>query len=84
MTRPRFEDLACPRCGHRDDFHVDVTAVAYLDASGPTVESDYYWDNSSDCSCLGCYFGGTVADFAKALSDAEPIALAKLHREVEP
>ena len=40
MRRPRFEDLACPRCGHHDDFHVDVIATAYLDASGPTVESD--------------------------------------------
>ena len=53
MTKPRFQDLACPRCGHRSDFHIDVTATAYVDASGPTVESDYHWDGRSCCTCLG-------------------------------
>ena len=72
MSRPRFEDLACPRCGHGDNFHVDVTATAYLDAAGPTVESDYYWDERSDCSCLGCYFGGSVADFVATKSEVTP------------
>lgn len=71
MTRPRFEDLACPRCGHRNDFHVDITATAYLDSGGPTVESDYYWDEASDCSCLGCYFGGIVADFVHGNATSE-------------
>ena len=63
MRRPRFEDLVCPRCGHRDDFHVDVTATAYLDASGPTVESDYFWDEASGCVCLSCHYDGSVADY---------------------
>lgn len=82
MTRPRFEDLACPRCGHRDDFHVDITATAYLDSCGPTVESDYYWDQTSDCSCLGCYFGGIVADFVRGTAASEPAADATLAGEV--
>ena len=64
--------VACPRCGHRADFHVDITATAFLDASGPTVESDYYWDEGSDCSCLGCYFGGNVADFVSTKSEVTP------------
>jgi hypothetical protein len=72
MTRPRFQDLACPRCGHRGDFHIDITATAYVDASGPTVESDYYWDEGSDCSCLECYFGGSVADFVAKKSEVTP------------
>ena len=38
MSRPRFEDLACPRCGHGDNFHVEITATAYLNAAGPSVE----------------------------------------------
>lgn len=66
MRRPRFEDLVCPRCGHRDDFHVDVTATAYLDASGPTVESDYFWDEASGCVCLSCHYDDRVAEFTKA------------------
>lgn len=64
MKRHRFQDLACPRCGHRSDFHIDITATAYVDASGPTVESDYYWDGKSCCTCLGCGFEANAADFA--------------------
>jgi hypothetical protein len=65
MMRPRFQDLACPQCGHRSDFYIDVTATAYVDASGPTVESDYYWDEKSCCTCLGCGFEASAADFVK-------------------
>ena len=65
MSRPRFEDLACPRCGQSGGFHVDVTAVAYLDASGPSVEGDYYWDDKSECVCVQCQEEGRVADFVK-------------------
>ena len=63
MTKPRSQDLACPHCGHRSDFHIDVTATAYVDASGPTVEGDYYWDGSSCCTCLGCGFEANAAEF---------------------
>ena len=72
MMTPRFQDLACPRCGHRDDFHVDVMASAYLDADGPMVESDYFWDESSGCTCRGCYFGGSVADFVTKTKELTP------------
>lgn len=66
MIRPSFADLACPRGGHRDDFHIDVTATAYLDASGPTVENDYFWEADSGCTCLHCHFDGNAADFVAA------------------
>ena len=65
MNRPRFEDLACPRCGQREQFHVDVTATAFLDGSGPSVEGDYYWDRASGCACLRCQMEGRIADFLK-------------------
>ena len=65
MSRPRFEDLACPRCGQREHFHVDVTATAYLDECGPSVASDYYWDDNSECACLDCHMEGNIAGFVK-------------------
>jgi hypothetical protein len=65
MTTLRFQDLACPNCGHHENFHVDVTATAYLDDRGTTVESDYYWDGNSICTCLGCHFEANAAAFAK-------------------
>ncbi len=64
MTRLLLSDLACPRCGHRDSFHIDVTATAYVDASGPSVESDYYWDAASGCVCLACFHDAPAGDFA--------------------
>lgn len=75
MTKPRFQELACPRCGHRSDFHIDVTATAYIDASGPTVESDYHWDGRSCCTCLGCGFEASAADFATTKPEAVDTAL---------
>ena len=65
MSRPRFEDLACPRCGQREQFHVDVTATAYLDESGPSVEGEYDWDSESYIACLDCNLEGIVAQFLK-------------------
>jgi hypothetical protein len=66
MTTLRFEDLACPRCGHRKDFHIDVGASAYLDASVTCVESDYYWNAESVCTCIACEYEAPAGDFAKA------------------
>jgi predicted nucleic-acid-binding Zn-ribbon protein len=64
MTTLRFQDLACPKCGHHEHFHVDVTATATLDERGTVVESDYYWDGHSICTCLGCGFEANAAAFA--------------------
>jgi hypothetical protein len=75
MMRPRFQDLACPRCGHRGDFHIDVTATAYIDASGPTVEGDYYWDGTSCSTCLACGFEASAAEFASTKPEAVDTAL---------
>ena len=62
----RFQDLACPRCAHRKDFHIDIGATGYLDATGVCVESDYHWDATSVCTCLGCQHEAPAAGFAKA------------------
>jgi len=66
MTTLRFEDLACPKCGHNKNFHVDVTATAFLDASGPSVAGDYCWDSHSCCTCLGCGFEANASEFVKS------------------
>lgn len=63
MSQPRFEDLACPQCGHRGSFHIDVIATAYVDASGPCVESDHYWDEDFGCVCLACFHEARAGDF---------------------
>lgn len=63
MSRFSFHDLACPHCGQRDEFHVDITATAHLSARGPTVESDYRWDEASGRTCLHCHIEGSIADF---------------------
>ena len=65
MSRPHFQDLSCPRCGQTKHFHVDVTATAYLDECGASVEGDYYWDDESCITCLGCKVEGIVFEFVK-------------------
>ena len=65
MTTLRFQDLACPKCGHHENFHVDVTATAYLDGSGLCVEGDYCWNSDSCCTCLRCHFEASAGAFAK-------------------
>lgn len=68
MTRPHVDELACPRCGHVGSFHIEVTATAYVDASGPCVESDYFWNRDSGCVCLTCFHDARAGDFvAKAV-----------------
>lgn len=64
MTALLLSELACPCCGHRGSFHIDVTATAYVDASGPSVEGDYYWNAASGCACLACHHDATAGDFA--------------------
>lgn len=69
MTCPHLDDLTCPQCRHRGSFHIDVTATAYVDAAGPCVESDYYWDATSRCACLSCHFEAPTSEF---VTDAKP------------
>ena len=55
MTTPHLEDLACPRCGHRGSFRIDVTATAFVDAGGSYVDGgDYHGTSTSCCTGLGC------------------------------
>lgn len=62
-TTLRFEDLACPRCGYRQQFHIDVSATAHLDRFGLKVESDYIWNHRSCCTCLSCGFEAPACEF---------------------
>lgn len=73
MRRLLIDELTCPRCGHRGSFHIDITATAYVDAGGPSVESDYYWDADSCCACLRCCHEASAGAFAgmAAATDAE-------------
>lgn len=64
MRRLLIDELTCPRCGHRGSFHIDITATAYVDARGPSVESDYYWDADSCCACLRCSHEASAGAFA--------------------
>lgn len=64
MTTLRIQHLACPRCGYRGSFHIDVTATAFVDDGGASVESDYHWDAASCCACLACHHEATAGDFA--------------------
>lgn len=65
MRRLLIDELTCPRCGHRGSFHIDIIATAYVDAGGPCVESDYYWDPHSACTCRKCCHEDSAGAFAR-------------------
>lgn len=74
MSRLLLDELTCPRCGHRGSFHIDITATAYIEASGSCVESVYYWDANSSCTCVTCRHEDRAGTFAGigAKSTSEP------------
>lgn len=57
------EDMACPKCGHRDGFYITFTGTARVFDDTSEDIGDHEWDQDSSCICPQCNHGGTVADF---------------------
>lgn len=85
MRRLLIDELTCPRCGHRGSFHIDIIATAYVDDSGPCVESDYYWDSDSGCACLTCNYEASAGAFAgmAAVTMASPSTIRSARAALE-
>jgi hypothetical protein len=62
-----LKDLACPKCGHRESFLIDIEARAVVRDDGTEVGSaDHDWQDTSYCACGNdaCPLEGEVSDFA--------------------
>ena len=58
-------DIACPKCGHRDEFSIEVSSFARVSDNGTNDidTSDTEWTDKSYCRCCNCNHVATVAAF---------------------
>jgi hypothetical protein len=68
--------MACPVCGHRGSFHVEVTEVLLMFADGVVLSDGNTdrWDNDSWCSCPACAHAARVMHFRTDLPMAKEAA----------
>lgn len=62
-----LEDMACPKCGWRKDFEIEITSTVTVDDEGVmnANDCDHTWDDKSPCECGNrrCFHSGKVKDF---------------------
>lgn len=59
-----LKDLACPDCGSRGPFCIDMGSGITVHDAGATVSAeDLYWDFNSYCRCEECDSDGEVKHF---------------------
>lgn len=48
-------DMACPTCGSRGPFRIEVRTLVEFGDNGTTdIDGDMQWDENSFCRCLEC------------------------------
>jgi predicted nucleic-acid-binding Zn-ribbon protein len=58
-----LHDMACPHCGNRESFAVEIATTAVWRDEGSEVDEDYECSPDSYCSCLNCETGGALRHF---------------------
>lgn len=59
-----LEDKACPKCGNRDEFRIDLKTQANLVDDGTDANvGDHEYDDDSVCVCEKCRFTTQLSDF---------------------
>ncbi len=60
-----LRDMACPSCGERDTFQIEMKAVIRIHDEGTEDHEDTEWDGKSYCACgrSECPQAGLVRDF---------------------
>ena len=56
-------DIACPKCGNREHFRIQVKTICTLMDDGVDEHEDTEWGNQSFCQCKECDEAGTVKNF---------------------
>lgn len=66
-----LEDIACPHCGNREQFKVEIKTVGELRDDGTDAEvGDHEYDDDSYIECCKCARHGAIAGFTiKGLDD---------------
>lgn len=56
-------NIACPECGNRDEFRIEMKSTFMLRDDGTDGYEDTEWGLSSFCQCRQCQHEGKVHDF---------------------
>ena len=56
-------DIACPECGTREEFRIEMKSVFTLRDDGTDSYEDTEWGRSNYCQCGQCQHEGKVRDF---------------------
>ncbi len=57
-------NIACPECGNRDPFRIEMKSVFTLRDDGTDGYEDTDWGRNAYCQCGECKHEGKVRDFA--------------------
>ena len=60
-----IEELRCPKCGHEEDFIIEISECVIMFTDGTELDSDepLKWNDRSFCKCRQCNYTGTVFQF---------------------
>ena len=56
-------NIACPECGNRDQFRIEMKSVFTLRDDGTDGYEDTDWGRNAYCQCGQCQHEGKVCDF---------------------
>ena len=56
-------NIACPECGNRDQFRIEMKSMFTLRDDGTDGYEDTEWGRSNYCQCGQCQHEGKVRDF---------------------
>ena len=59
-------NIACPECGNRDQFRIEMKSVFSLCDAGTVGYEDTDWGPNGFCQCVECHHEGKVRDFTFA------------------
>ena len=59
-------NIACPECGNRDQFRIEMKSVFTLRDDGTYGYEDTDWGQNDYCQCGECQHEGKVRDFTFA------------------
>lgn len=62
-NRNCLKDFACPKCGNRSRFNIEVSTMMEFRDDGSDDHGNTEWDMNSFCQCLECGEDGDVKDF---------------------
>jgi hypothetical protein len=66
-----LEDKACPKCGSRGGFRIQMSVFGDVTDDGSDADGDHEWDSNSQCYCHHCNHHDVLEAFTVEGLDTE-------------